>query len=139
LHELYLALVEPIAQSYLVPPPGQDLVPHHALDDAGFKAAVADCVRLFGVEPEVYIGEEVHGGMIALPSPRPAVPLSRQLSARPDPERRSLLGRAFDSIRGQYAPLLRFGVGERREIAERLRSFLLPEAERSPTSLEFAR
>ena len=69
-----------------------------------------------------------YGGLVVLLFPRPIVTLSRELAARPDAERRFLLGRAFDSIRGRYAPIMRLGPRERGEIGALLREAQLVKA-----------
>jgi hypothetical protein len=137
--ELFQQVAEQVVQLYLVPPPGKNLTPFQQTDDPSFKVAVTDTARLFGIEPEVYVGDEVHGGMIALMFPRPVVTMSRELFGRPDAERRFLLGRAFESLRGGYAPLMRLSVRERGEIGALLRALMLPEAERPAAAQEFTR
>ncbi len=138
LTEVYHTVAADIAQLFLMPPPGTNLVPFQQLDDPAFKLAVIDNARIFGVEGvEVYVGDEVPGGMVTLQFPRPVVTLSRALYGRPDAERRFLLGRAFDSLRGSYAPLLRLGPRERHEVGVLLKSLLSPDAGRPQTAQEF--
>jgi hypothetical protein len=120
-----------------VPSPGVNLVPVAQLDDPTVKVAVSDTVRLFGVEPEVYVGDEVHGGMIVRLFPRPIVTMNREFASLPDTERRFLFGRAFESIRGGYAPLMRLGHRERSEVGALLKTLLMPEADRPPQAQEF--
>jgi tetratricopeptide (TPR) repeat protein len=137
LTEIWHIVAENVAQLYMVPSPGENLVPAAELDDPALKVAIADNVRLFGVEPEVYVGDAVYGEMVVLLFPRPVVAMSRALAARPDAERRFLLGRAFESVRGGYAPLMRLGPSERANVGALLRSLTLPEAERPPPTIEF--
>lgn len=139
LYEVFQTVALEVSGLYFLPPPGADLVPASSLDDPTLKVVIADTVRLTDVEPEVYIGRDVPGGMVALSFPRPIVALDRVLAGRPDAERRFLMGRAFESIRGGYAPLLRLGPRERHDVGVLLRSLLLPEAERPPAALEFVR
>ena len=140
LSELYQTVAAEVSQLYVMPPPGLNLVPAAQIDDPGFKVAIADSARLFGVEVEVYVGDEVPGGMVVLQFPRPTLTMSRALFQRPDRERRFLLGRAFESLRGGYAP---HPAPRRRASAARsarlLRSLLLPEAERPGPAQEFVR
>jgi len=65
--------------------------------------------------------------------------MSRALFQRSDRERRFLLGRAFESLRGMYAPILRLSQRERGEVGTLLRSLLLPDAERPGPAQEFVR
>jgi hypothetical protein len=65
--------------------------------------------------------------------------MSRALFQRSDRERRFLLGRAFESLRGMYAPILRLSPRERGEVGTLLRSLLLPDAERPGPAQEFVR
>src|SRR5262249_55637809 len=132
LAELYQTIAFEVAQLFLMPHPGVNLIPAAQIDDPGFKVAIADNGRLFGVEVDVYVGDEVPGALAPLQFPRPAVTMSRALFQRPDRERRFLLGRAFESLRGMYAPLLRLSARERAEVGTLLRSLMLPDAERPP-------
>jgi tetratricopeptide (TPR) repeat protein len=137
LNEIWATVAEQVAQLYMVPSPGTNLVAAAQLDDPAFKVAIADNVRLFGVEPEVYVGDEVYGELIVLMFPRPIIAMSKALVARPDSERRFLLGRAFESVRGGYAPIMRLGPSERTNVGALLRSLTLPEGERPPPTNEF--
>jgi tetratricopeptide (TPR) repeat protein len=137
LTEIYQAVSEQVATLHLMPPAGQNLVPVAQHEDPTLKVAVADATRLFGLEPEVYVGDQVHGGMIVLLYPRPIITLSREYAALPDGERRFLMGRAFESMRGGYAPLLRLGPRERQEVGALLKAMLMPEADRPSQAVEF--
>jgi tetratricopeptide (TPR) repeat protein len=139
LSEMWAAVAEQVAALYLVPSPGTNLQPAASTDDPALKVIIGESVRLFGVEPEVYVGDEVWGEMIVLMFPRPVVVMSRPLAARPDPERRFLLGRAFESIRGGYAPLMRLAPSERANVGALLRSLTLPESERPAATNDFVK
>jgi tetratricopeptide (TPR) repeat protein len=137
--ELYQTIAPEVTNLFLMPPLGNNLTPAANLDDPAFKLAVSDCSRLHGIEAEVFVADEVHGGMIVVCFPRPLVCLARTMLHRPDAERRFLLGRAYESMRGLYAPLLRLGPRERAEVSKLLGSLLLPEAERPQATQEFVR
>jgi hypothetical protein len=141
LSELHALIAGEIAELFALSAPGagSNLVPAPLVDDPGFKVAIADNARLFGVEAEVYVGDEVPGGMMVLSFPRPVVVLSRPLFTRPDRERRFLLGRAFESLRGGYAALLRLSPRERAEVGTLLRSLFLPDGERPAATQELVR
>ncbi|MFH0901819.1 MAG: hypothetical protein V2A73_14410, partial [Pseudomonadota bacterium] len=101
----------------LLQPPGTNLVPWRSLEskpDGEFLARsirrLADtCSSLWGVKPEILFGELVPRKVIALTVPRPMVVVDTSIAARPEAERAFLLGRAFDSLRGGYASIARFG------------------------------
>jgi tetratricopeptide (TPR) repeat protein len=137
LTEIWATVAEQVAALYLVPSPGTNLQPASTLDDPALKVIIGEATRLFGIEPEVYVGDEVWGEMIVLMFPRPVVVMSRGLAGRSDPERRFLLGRAFESRRGGYAPLMRLSPSERANVGALLKSLTLPEGERPPATIEF--
>jgi hypothetical protein len=116
---------------------GEGLVPVQTVDDPALKVALTDVVRLFGVEPEVYVGDKVADAMVVMAHPRRLVVLDRELLAEGDAARRFLLGRAFESIRGGYSVLLRLTRREKLELGGLLRSLLLPEADQAGPTREF--
>jgi hypothetical protein len=101
------------------------------------RVAVSDISRLFGLEPEVYIGENVPGSVIAMSHPRRILVLDRRVLAESEASRRFALGWAFDAIAGGYASLLQLGQKQRNELAQLLQSMFLPESERSAPTNEF--
>jgi hypothetical protein len=108
-----------------------------AVDDPPLRAALGDLVRLFGVEPEIYVGDSVPGGMVVLAHPRRIIVLDRGILAEGDGARRFVLGCAFDAIRAGYAQLLTLTRRERIELGTLLRSLLVPETERAAAAVEF--
>jgi tetratricopeptide (TPR) repeat protein len=121
------------------PPLGESLVPGKTVDDPGFKVAITDSERLFGIDPEIYVGEKVPGAVAVLAFPRRIIVIDAGLLAETDSARRFVLGRAFESIRGGYSVLLHLTSRERRELGSLLKSLLLPEAEQMPPTKEFVR
>jgi lipopolysaccharide biosynthesis regulator YciM len=131
--EALQAVREPLEPSF--PYPGFADV--QAVTDPGFRVCVVDVQRLLGVEAEVLLARAVPGGAIAFESPRPTVVLEAALAQRPDKERRFLLGRALEPLRGGYAMPLRLRPSERAELGHLLEQLLLPEARRDPQAQEF--
>lgn len=93
--------------------------PASRLWDAAFKMAIADAQRLFGLEVDVYFVAGLPSYALALEAPepgaRPIVVLDTAVLQCPDGERRFLLGRALESLRSQYAFLLRLSVNEQQQ------------------------
>jgi len=125
----------------LFPPPamGENLTPVQTIDDPALKVAIADLTRLFAVEPEVYIGENVPTGMVAITHPRKIVVLDRELLTESDGARRFLLAYALDGIHGGYTLLYALGQRRRVELGSLLKSLLYPESERAGPTNDFVR
>ncbi len=134
---LFSAVSEPLSGLFPQPPMGEAVAPLSQGEDPAFDAAVADVSRLFGVQPEIFVGDRVPGGSVALAHPRPVVVVDREVLSRPDAERRFVLGRAFDSVRGEYAFLLGLGARQREELEAFLRSLVLRPEERAAPTNEF--
>jgi lipopolysaccharide biosynthesis regulator YciM len=139
LGEVLEQLVGSLTALFPEPPVGTNLIPLTAVDKPELKAAVADSVRLFNVDPEIYIGQGVARGMVALSHPRPIVVIDAELLAEADAAHRFLLGVSFDAIRGGYALLQSMGRRQRAELGGLLKSMLLPENERPGPTTEFMR
>ncbi|MCP4446094.1 MAG: tetratricopeptide repeat protein [Myxococcales bacterium] len=116
---------------------GDNLTPLPSVDDHALHIAVGDMVRLFGMEPEVYVGENVPGRVIAIAHPRTIVVLDRLVLQEPEAARRFALGWAFEAICGGYSSVLNLGEKQRTELGNLLRSLFLPESERSSATSEF--
>ncbi|HET6612469.1 MAG TPA: tetratricopeptide repeat protein, partial [Kofleriaceae bacterium] len=116
---------------------GENLAPVSELGDPTLPGVVAELSRLFGVEPEVYGGGGVPGGVVAMAYPRPIVVIDRELCDDTDAVRRFALGWAFDSIRGSYPLLLRLSERRRSELEGLLTSLLLPIEDRPGPTREF--
>ncbi|HTE53589.1 MAG TPA: hypothetical protein VK698_22190 [Kofleriaceae bacterium] len=139
LGELFEALLPYLTALFPEPPVGNNLAAMTAYDDPDVKTIVADSVRLFGVDPEIYIGEQVPRSVVALSHPRPVVVVDRELLRESEPARRFVFGWAFDAIRGGYALLQVLGRRQRAELGGLLKSMLLPESERPGPTTEFMR
>jgi tetratricopeptide (TPR) repeat protein len=139
LGELFEALVPYLTSLFPEPPVGTNLVALGAVDDPEVKLVVADSIRLFGIEPEIYIGQDVPRGVVALSHPRSVVVIDRELLRETDTARRFLFGWAFDAVRGGYALLQQLGRRQRAELGGLLKSMLLPENERPGPTNEFMR
>ncbi|MSP60684.1 MAG: hypothetical protein EXR72_10150 [Myxococcales bacterium] len=126
--EALQAVREPLEAAY--PPP--NLGELTAVSDPAFRVCVVDVQRLLGVEAEVLLGRHVPGGAMSFESPRRAVVLDASLAARPDRERRFLLGRALEPLRGGYAMPLRLRPTQRAELGHLLDQLLRPPADREP-------
>jgi tetratricopeptide (TPR) repeat protein len=139
LGELHNLIAAEVGGLFMMPGAGTNLTPAPLIDDPGFKVAIADNVRLFGFRGRGLRrrrGARRHGGAHA-PAPGGGA-LSR--AVRPAGSRAPLpLGRAFDSIRGGYATLMRMSARERGEVGMLLRALFLPEAERPAAAQELVR
>jgi hypothetical protein len=92
--------------------------------------AVFELSRVFCVDADVLIADDVPRGAVVLGHPHPRVVIDRQLLGATDAARRFLLGWAFDAIRGGYALLLSLGHRQRIDLGTLLNSFLLVPGER---------
>ncbi|MBT8492557.1 MAG: tetratricopeptide repeat protein, partial [Deltaproteobacteria bacterium] len=105
--ELLAAMESELAGLFPTPPLGENLQPAlHPGGDRKVKKILTEAIGLFGVEPEVYLGEGVPGGMVAMSSPRPILVLDRNIVAEGELALRFLAGYGFEAIRGKYAVLL---------------------------------
>jgi tetratricopeptide (TPR) repeat protein len=136
--ELLDAGAAEFASLFPEPPVGSNLVPAAQEADPAFRVAVADTARLFGVEPEIYLGDSVPRGVVAMNFPRPVVVLDRELMADTESARRYALGWAFELLVGRYALLPMLGRRQRRELGGLLKSLFMAEGERPAVSNEFA-
>jgi tetratricopeptide (TPR) repeat protein len=139
LGELFAAIAEPATSMFPQPPLGENLTPLQASDEPTLGAAASDMARLFGVEPEIYVGERVPGGIVALAFPRRILVLDRDVVAEGDAERRFILGWGFDAICTGHATLLSLRRRQRAEFEAFIRSLLLPPDERATATNEFLR
>jgi tetratricopeptide (TPR) repeat protein len=130
--EVFAAIAPQVANMFPKPPMGEDLVPATRFEDPTFAALVATMAHVYCVEPEVYVGRNVLGGIALVSQPRRIVVLDRELAAIDESSRRFLLGWAFEAIRGDYAVLFHLGQRQRNELASLLQSLLASEADRNP-------
>ncbi len=139
LGELFAAIAFEVGQLFPQPAMGENLAPYQTIDDPIFKVAVADLFRLYGIETEIYIGENVPGSMAVITQPRNIVVIDREHLTESDAARRFLLGYALDGLRGKYALLFALGRRQRTELGSLLKSLLLPESERAGPTNDFIR
>ncbi|HEX8954515.1 MAG TPA: tetratricopeptide repeat protein, partial [Polyangia bacterium] len=136
--EALAAVRETLDEVYGVPTV-HDAMPASAVHDPGFKVCVVDAQRLFGVTADVYVAQQVPGGVVMFDSPKPTVIIEAAFVERPDGERRFLLGRAFEPLRGGYALVTRLRAAQRAEVGHLLDQLIKPEAEREGQVQEFVK
>jgi tetratricopeptide (TPR) repeat protein len=132
------AVREALEEVYGIPPLGNAL-PAAQVADPAFKVCVVDAQRLFGVAAEVYLAEGVPNGTLLVDMPRPTVFYDASLIDLGDGERRFLLGRAFEPLRGGYGMVMRISKSERAALGHLLEQLLVPEAEREPQVQHFVK
>ena len=146
----YMDLVQAIGDqlSQAFPPPwpladrGDDGTPASRVADAGTKLLLSEAQRLHNCpDVEFLVAPQVPGSVLTLESyrGRPTVILEAGLLERADSERRFLLGRALEPLRGGYAVLVRLRAAEQREVERLLTNLLRPESERDATAHDFVR
>src|SRR5262249_36786713 len=129
--EALVAVRETLDEIYGVPQAASlaGAVPVAQVDDPGFKGCVVDAPRLFGVSAEVFIAPAVRGGVLLVDQPRPTVYLQSVLLEQPDGERRFLLGRCFEPLRGGYGIINRLRTqAQRAEVGHLLDQIIKPES-----------
>ncbi|MCA1662900.1 MAG: hypothetical protein LC659_01240, partial [Myxococcales bacterium] len=136
--EALAAVRETLDEVYGVPAV-HDALPASAVHDPGFKVCVVDAQRLFGVTADVYVAQQVPGGVVMFDAPKPTVIIEAAFVERPDGERRFLLGRAFEPLRGGYALVTRLRAAQRAEVGHLLDQLIKPEAEREQQVQEFVK
>jgi len=78
--------------------------------------------------------------VLLVDQPRPTVYLQGSLIEQPDGERRFLLGRCFEPLRGGYGIINRLRTqAQRAEVGHLLDQIIKPESEREPQAQEFVR
>ncbi len=137
LGELFTTSSHQMSQVNRVTSLGDNLTPISAVDDHALQIAVGDMVRLFGKEPEVYVGDNVPGRVTAIDSPRSIIVLDRVVLQEPEAARRFALGWAFEATCGGYASVLNLGERQRTEMGNLLRSLFLAEAQRATATSDF--
>ncbi|HWU87871.1 MAG TPA: tetratricopeptide repeat protein, partial [Kofleriaceae bacterium] len=124
LGEVFGALAEEL--SGMVPPPslGANLQAAHPGREPRFVQLAGELGALYGIQPELFIGEKVPGLAAVTAFPRRVLVVDRALLDEPEAALRFLLGYAFEAIRGGYAVLLQLGARQRRELAQLLRGLV---------------
>lgn len=135
--ELFTLCHEQMSQIYPRASLGDNLVPLPKIEDQRLLTAVGAMSRLFGLDPEVYVGENVPGRVIAIGDPRTIIVLDRVLLDQTEEELMFGLGWAFEGICGGYAPILQLGEKQRRELSALMRSLFMPEGSRNGPTNEF--
>ena len=145
--EVLAALAEGPVLSRLFPSPwplsldaDREPQPANRLWDPAFKMAIADAQRLFGIEVDVFFVAGLPGYVLALEAPqpgaRPIIVLDTSIMQCSDGERRFLLGRAMESLRSQYAFLLRLSVNEQQHWLRLMTGLLASAAQRDTATTE---
>ena len=137
LGEVFLGMADEVAQLFPQPVMGENLIPVQTIEDPVLKVAVADLFRLYGLEAEIYVGENVPGSMAVVTQPRNIVVIDREHLTESDAGRRFLLAYALDGLRGNYSLLYSLGRRQRTELGSLLKSLILPESERAGPTNEF--
>ncbi|HET9619917.1 MAG TPA: tetratricopeptide repeat protein, partial [Kofleriaceae bacterium] len=136
LGELFDALAAPLSEIVVAPSLGERLAPAAAAGDPRLLAIAGELAGLFGVEVEVFVGENVPGLAAVTAFPRKLLVLDRALLAEPEAGLRFVLGYAFEAIRGGYATLLQLGARQRRELGNLMRALFTPDAELAGSAIE---
>jgi hypothetical protein len=129
--EIFAAISAQVAAMFAKPPMGDDLVPVQRFGDPALASLVASAAHMYCVDPEVYVGKDVPGGVMLLTHPRHIVVFDRDLVTVDENSRRFLFGWAFDALRGDYAILFHLSQRQRIEVSSLILSLLAPESERS--------
>jgi tetratricopeptide (TPR) repeat protein len=122
------------------PPPVPGAVPVAQLADPAIKVCAVDAQRLFGTNAEIYLAPEVPGGTMAFDGPRPLAFIQASLVEKGDEgERRFLLGRALEPLRGGYAIIFRLKPQQRVEVGMLIAEICRPDSERSQAAQDLVR
>ncbi|MCG8424347.1 MAG: tetratricopeptide repeat protein [Proteobacteria bacterium] len=135
--EIFIACASEITALFGQKVTGENLVPIQTIEDRGLHTTLAQVIKLYGVEPDIYVGEQIPGEVIVMAYPRRLVIVERSLLDASDAGRRFLFGWAFEAIRGGYALLVNLGRRQRSELGSLLQALLLPEDERSGPTNDF--
>lgn len=116
---------------------GENLIPLPSVGNVPLENVVRDMTSLFGIEPEIYVGENVPGRIAVIGSPRTIIVLDRVVANESEACIRFALGWAFEGLCAGYSSLLHIGEKQRVELGALLRSLFLPEKDRPSGSAEF--
>jgi tetratricopeptide (TPR) repeat protein len=136
---LYTMIAAEIDGLFPTPPTGANLVPAKDLKDRPLSAAISESERLFGITPEVYVGESVPGFAVVRAFPNPSVVIDQGIVDQSEAAKRFVLGRSYEAARGGYASVLQLTLRERLELVGLLQSLFRPEAEMEEATREFLR
>jgi tetratricopeptide (TPR) repeat protein len=118
---IWSALAAAISAMVTQPSLGENVLP---AADARLVHIAGEVAHLFGVAPQVFVGERVPGLIAVTSFPSQIVVVDRMLLGEQDLPLRFLFGYAFEAIRGGYAALLQLGARQRRELALVLRALI---------------
>lgn len=135
--ELFSLCYEQMSNLFPLATLGDELTPLSSVSDKPLHKAVAELAKLFSIEPEVYVGDNVPGQVIALDHPRAILVLDRTVLKEPESARRFALGWAFEAICAGYSSLLLLGQKQRDEVGELIRGMFMPEIDRPAHTSEF--
>ena len=107
--------------------------------DLSFAGCATDVKRLMSMEAEVRLARGVPGGVLGVGGLRPMVVLEGAWAELPDGERRFVLGRALETMRGGYSLLFRLRPTERAEVERLLSQLFKAPADRDAPAEEFFR
>jgi tetratricopeptide (TPR) repeat protein len=116
---------------------GDNLTPLNTVGDSAFQNAAVEMARLFRIEPEIYVGENVPGVVAVISSPRQIAVFDRRILNEPEAGRRFALGWAFEGIVSGFAMLLQLGQRQRTELGSLLQSMFLSPDDRAAQTNEF--
>jgi tetratricopeptide (TPR) repeat protein len=131
------ATAEQLASLFPEPAVGQNLRPVAKSGDDALVAAVAELNRIYRLEPEVYVAEQVPRGAAVMNYPRLMIVLDRGLVDEGDAAKKFALGWAYEMLTGRYALFHGLGRRHRRELGYLMKSLFLPEHERPAPATEF--
>ncbi len=138
--EMLAAIRSELATLYPGSYMGEDPQPIGPADDPGLKVVAQDSLRMFDLDVEVLLARGVPGGVLALDiPPKPVIVIDRSLASAPEVERRFLLGRAMDPLRGAYSLVLRLSAQQRGELWAMVAELFKPEGARAASAQDFAR
>lgn len=135
--ELFIACASEITKLFGQKVAGENLAPIQTIDDKDLQRALGEVVQLHGVDPEIYVADQVPGEVNVIAYPRRLVIIERSLLDDSALGHRFLFGWAFEAIRGGYALLINLGRRQRTELGSLLQALLLPEEERSAPTNDF--
>jgi hypothetical protein len=123
LGQVWGALAEKLSAHVPQPALGENVMPASSVD-ARIVHIAREVGHLFGVDPQVFVGERVPGLLAATVFPSQLVVIDRSLLAEGDLPLRFMFGYAYEAIRGRYASLLQLGARHRREVVQLLRGLV---------------
>ena len=135
LGEVFTAFAEEISAIVSSPSLGVALMPAESVGDQRLLALAAEVAALYQTEAQIFVGEKVPGLAAVTAFPQRMLVIDRSLLTESDLALRFLLGYAFEAIRGGYALLFQLGARQRRELAQLLRTLVMPEREGAAAEL----